>query len=164
MKAREPRTNVVLPARIRWNGRWISATARNISPHGLMLCAVGLPPPGTYVEIHLLTNVITARSVWCEQQLCGFETAETLNVTQLAAPGGAAMSGAVIDSGFGKKNFKRSASPAVQAERSRAFGRSMQFLTMVALSVTAAGSLGWEVYHTLQAPFTAISNSMGGGA
>ncbi len=169
MTPREPRTNVVLPARIRWDDRWISATIRNVSPHGLMLCAVTLPPPGKYVEVHLFSDVITARSVWSNADLGGFQTHETLNLTQLTSTAGiaaAATGSAVVGAAFGKKaSFKPVDMPSAPVRRSSSqLGRLMQFGTMVALSVCAAGSLGWEVYQTLRAPFAAAEKSLGGPA
>ena len=36
----------MLPARVRWDGRWVAASIRNISSRGLML-RTGTPPPAT---------------------------------------------------------------------------------------------------------------------
>lgn len=157
MKTREPRIKVILPARLRWEGRWVTATIRNLSSRGLMVAAPAPPPPGTYVEVQVASQVITARTVWTQEQLCGLLAQGRLDVGQLCGGSGTRPT----------PDFDRRATPRAsvrqQADNSRQLASLFQYAVAVAFALTAAGSVGWEVYKTLSAPMTAIEAKLSSG-
>ncbi len=149
---------MVLPARIRWDGRWVTATVRNLSPHGLMLCATPTPPVGCYIEVQILSEFITARSVWCDQHRCGLRSRERLDVNRVLSRSDGMVANAgvlALDRATDqRREFKINRGD--REEQSRQISSAIQYLTALAVAVSAAGSLGWEVYQTLSAPITAV--------
>jgi hypothetical protein len=168
MKSREPRTHIIVPVRIRWGGEWVRATTRNISSRGMMLSAPIVPPPGTYVEVQMLTSTLTARAVWSDGRCCGLQAREKLNVIAIAEARQRQGQAASLVSGDGARPpasaFRAPREAGFDASRSRQSSTILQFLTAIAVATTAAGSLGWEVYHALAAPLAAANAKLSGPA
>ena len=162
MKQREQRHQVVIPARVRWEGRWVPASIRNISSKGLMLRTTVPPPTGTYVEIQLGSGAITARSMWTLDQFCGLRSQDRLDVMALRGSRGskADASAAAVRSAPSPMRRPTGRNAQEQAELSKRLSALVQFVTVVAVGVGAAGSLGWEVYQILSAPMAAIEHRM----
>jgi hypothetical protein len=157
MKSREPRHRVLIQARLRWEGRWVAASVGNVSSRGLMLRTASPPPAGTHVEIQLPIGTVVARSMWTNQQSCGLRSQNVLDVAALRGTrrGEAEVKAAAVASDYAK--LRRSGvGLRERAERSKRLSSLVQFVTVVAVSVCAAGSLGWEVYNILSAPAKAI--------
>ena len=163
MKQREQRHQVLIPARVRWDGRWVAASIRNISSRGLMLRTQLPPPPGTYVEIQLGSGAIAARSVWTFDQACGLRSQDKLDVNALrgsrAGPVEPRMSAAAAEA---RSQIRR---PVVrnaqeQAARSERLSSLMQFFTVVAVGVGAASSIAYEAYQILSVPVAQIEERM----
>jgi hypothetical protein len=158
MKQREPRQQVLLPARMRWDGAWVDGQVRNVSAHGLMLAAATLPPRGTYVEVAVGSLVITARAMWTGPECCGLRARSPIDFERLRerrAPRGAATTE------FSGPD-RRAPRPPVpqQAEASRQVGNLIQYLTALSVAVVVAGTVSWEVYKTMSAPMTTIAQAM----
>ena len=161
MTPREPRYETVLPAKIRWDARWLPSTIRNVSTRGLMLRMPGPPPPGTYVEVQTPVGVLVARAMWTLNQSCGLRLQDRLDVQAILS---------------GRNSTPRATSTAkpasvwaprrqhidigARAERSKRLGALMQFTIVVGVGSCAAGSIAWEVYKTMSAPLTAIGKQM----
>src|SRR5690606_30114952 len=88
-KAREPRRQVILPARMRVGGQWCDVRIRNVSSRGLMAQGEDAPQTGTYVEIRRADQVVIGRTVWRNGDRFGVRTQDQLNVEALlgARPG-----------------------------------------------------------------------------
>ena len=154
MKAREQRTKVILPARVRWEGRWVSATVRNMSSGGLMIAASVPPPPGTYVEVQIAEQTIAARAMWTQQQFCGLRAQGKLDVARLCGTPGPRAAATPDRRGTPRED---------RADRSRQFASLFQYCVALVFAVGAAGSLGWEVFNIISAPLTAIGHKLSSG-
>lgn len=153
----------MLPARMRWDGAWRTASVRNVSAHGLQLSGPLLPPPGTYVELLIGAETIVARAVWSIDQACGLRARSPVNFGGLRERRSAAAA-ANANAEFGRRADDRT--PRVDhhalAERSRAVSYAIQYVIAAAVATLLAGSIGWEVYRTLSAPLSAVSVAIGG--
>lgn len=152
MKAREERFGVLIPARIRWDGKWAAASVRNISSRGLMLRTATPPSPGTYVEIQINSGVVAARTVWAAEQSCGLRSQERLNVAALCGT----RTGTAVEQSRPAAGVARPGTRLGTNDRSRHLSSLMQYLTLAAVGTGAAFSLGWEVYQVLSAPVNVI--------
>ena len=160
MKAREPRTKVLLPARMRWEGPWVAASVRNLSGHGMMLCSAAVPPIGTYVEVQVASQTITARAVWSADHTCGLLSRERLEVSRFLAPQSAGRrSAAAVDPMRAAWRHEHN-DPRKSAERNRTISNLFQYCTAGLVAAAVAGSLGWEVYKTLSAPMSVIQSNL----
>ncbi|MDO7844320.1 PilZ domain-containing protein [Sphingomonas immobilis] len=158
MKQREPRQQVLLPARMRWDGPWVEGQVRNVSTHGLMVAANTLPPRGTYVEVLVGSLSITARAMWTGPDGCGLRSRNAIEFDRLRerrAPRGPATAE------FTGPDRRAPRPPvAQQAEDSRRIANIIQYLTALSVAVMVAGTVSWEVYKTMSAPLTTIENAM----
>ncbi len=162
MIEREKRYPIVIPARIRWNGRWVAASIRDISTKGVMLRAESPPSPGTYVEIQLASGVLVGRAIWCQDRSCGLRLQSRLDVAALLGTRGdtdAVATDAATASASPRLRTERARLRA-KAERSRQIGSIMQFAIVAVVGVSAAGTIGWEVYKTLSVPMAAIGRQV----
>ena len=163
MRQREQRHPVLIPARVRWDGRWVAASIRNISSRGMMLRTGTPPPPGTYVEIQLNAGAITARSMWTFDQACGLRTQDRIDVNALKGTRGAApdlkASAAVAEA---RSQIRRPVARSAQEveARSQRLSSLFQFFTIVAVGLSAAGSVAWEAYQILSVPVARIQEHM----
>lgn len=162
MKQREARLNVLIPSRIRWDGRWIPATVRNISAHGVALRLPQPPRPGTYVEIQVGPVSVAARTVWAGDQACGLHSREAFDLTALSAAR-ANNSAVRISPSDGQQpaRYRPSLSAREQHERSQAMASLFQYAFFAAVVFAAAMGAGWEVYQTLSAPIQNIQSALG---
>jgi hypothetical protein len=163
MKSREPRIRVILPARMRWDGRWVSGSVRNVSSRGLMVCSSEIPPLGTYVELVVGSETITARTVWSDQQAWGVRSRSAIDFARLreaSTTAGCASASAE----FGSVARHDVAHPARRrsAELNRHLSHAFQYVTALIVGSLVAGSIGWEVYRTLSAPLLRIAATMAG--
>jgi hypothetical protein len=163
MKNREPRFRVMLPARLRWDGDWVAGSVRNVSSHGLMLCSPQVPPPGSYVELCVGGETITARAVWADDQLCGLRTRTPIDFERLRAPAASAdRRSDLVAFGSAVRDSAHQPDRRRAPEHSRHLSYAFQYLTASIVATIAAGSIGWEVYQTLAAPLSAVTQSMAG--
>lgn len=164
MKQREQRYQVQIPARMRWDGKWVVASIRNISTRGMMLRTTAPPPPGTYVEIQMNAGAVTARSVWTFEQACGLRTQDKLDVGALrgSRAGGSTIARIHPQTAAAQSAIRRPISRGAEEEaaRSRRFAAMFQFCMVVAVGVAAAGSLAYEAFHILSAPVTRIEEKL----
>lgn len=159
MKNREARQTTSLPARIRWNGRWLAANVRNISSSGLMLRLQAPPDPGTYVEIRIGQVTVAARIVWAQGEHCGLLSGAQFDLAGLRGSC-AANIGIVRKSPVLKVPHRRRTDFVAEAERNRWIGSLIQHVTFVAIALSAATGIAWEVWQTMSAPAAAINQAL----
>lgn len=83
MKSREPRTAVLLPARLRVDGTWIDVRIRNVSSRGMLLEFTSPPPRGRYLEIARGHDRYSARVAWSDERTCGVQTREPISIADV---------------------------------------------------------------------------------
>lgn len=155
MKEREPRTTVMIPARIRAGGAWIDARIRNVSSRGLMLELRSPLDRGTYLEIARTRLRITGRVVWSDSDRCGIETRDDIDLGSLTEqvqdkPAATALP------------MKMAASGRIQdkRDRSRALGRLMEFAAIIACTAGGAGFLSHVVYEQIAGSLQVVQSMM----
>lgn len=159
MKPRETRHGVSLPARLRWQGHWLSASVHNISAHGLLLTLPEPPKPGTYVEIYLGAAHVVARSIWTAGQFCGLRSRETFDLSGILGNRGPGRI-ALANRAPAQAPARRRPSVSEPEEASRRMASLFQYATFTLVAVTAASTIAWEVYKTLSAPMDAIHGAL----
>ena len=81
-----PRVELRCPVGLRWGGRVVAATLRNISARGLQVEGEGLPPRDTFVALFIEgINMPAGEVVWCRGGLAGVELMEELRWSSLMA-------------------------------------------------------------------------------
>lgn len=153
----------MLPARMRWEGHWVTGSVRNVSQHGVMLCMAETPPPGTYVELLVGAETITARSVWATEPNCGLRARSAINFEGLREPvSRSGRTSSLVEFGTAVRHKVSRPERRADAEKSRQTSYLLQYLTALVVAVLVAASIGWEVYRTLSAPLSSVSRAMAG--
>ncbi|WP_183932801.1 PilZ domain-containing protein [Sphingomicrobium lutaoense] len=83
MKTREPRTPVIIPARLRDRTGWTDATVLNMSQRGLMFTSSAQMQRGQYVELRRGPYVIVARVAWTNGKHCGARSQDSLPIDDI---------------------------------------------------------------------------------
>jgi len=135
------------------------ASIRNVSGRGMMLRMPQPPRPGTYVEIEAGTSAVAARAVWTAGQSCGLHSRERFDLTSFGKTRGRPVLRTAPQPQ--SRPVQRRLTIEQKADRSRQHSSLMQYLTFAAVGIAAATSLGWEVYHVLSAPMSAIHSKLG---
>ncbi|QDZ08491.1 PilZ domain-containing protein [Sphingomonas panacisoli] len=159
LKARDPRTTVLLPSRMRIESAWSDACIHNVSARGLLVSADDAPRAGAYVEIRRGRAVIIGRAVWQKDRFFGVRTQDRIYLAVLQG-GPAQNDNAPRNDRRHADRYQQDAAVARSLERNRAFARLFQF-GVVALGV---GFVGWiaasSVYSVLSKPAERITNAM----
>lgn len=156
MKAREPRRQVMISARLRDGLGWTEARILNVSSRGLLLHASKPPERGSYVEIWGGARRIVARVVWARQGRFGVRTQDEI-IAEAMVAGGKAADGPGETPGMGHGKWRLSPQLPARLERSRKLGRSMQFLWASAVGVAAATLAFDAVKGSLARPLATVS-------
>ena len=165
-KARDPRTKVFLPSRIRVGGAWADACIHNISARGLLVASDEAPKPGSYVEIRRGRNVIIGRAVWKKDRFFGVRTQDRIDLLALQADPTQTRgrSGADQPDGVTERRredrFKRDAAMARTLERNIAISRNIQFGLIGSVAVVASVVIATAAYNALTGPFGRIQRAM----
>ena len=154
MKKREDRKPVKLSAQMRAGGRWADVGIRNVSEHGMLLCADEPPPLGSFLEVRRGPMMLAVRTVWREGCLFGVRAQDRIDFTELttgsAAPTTAATLEAVVKPAQRRKNC------AQDGEASRFFGRKFQFLFVLAVFGSMIVALGGSLQEVLYKPMRSV--------
>lgn len=159
MKTREPRQAVILPVRIRRDDKWMDATIRNVSPHGMLLQIDNPPPKGSFIEIRKQKIVVVGQVRWQGEDCCGLRTQDRVPVAALmnakAAPDQS-------DSDITERRATvRVMTPAEVAERSRQRGALFQRVALIAAAVVGAIIVASLMFDVLRRPFDAVARQLG---
>jgi hypothetical protein len=146
---------------------WNDIIIKNVSRSGLMAETEGPPKPRSYVEIRRGTQVIVGRVIWSRGRRFGLRVQDEIDIKaivsepRLAARPNPAAPG-TPDPGEPRRELNRRQTErnASRIDRNRQWSRSMQFLVIVALGVTAAGFLGSEVYRLLSVSLEAVTKKL----
>lgn len=147
MKNRELRKSVLIPARMRIGGAWVDVRIRNVSTRGMMLETQSVPDRGTYLEIARARLSITGRVAWSRNGQCGIQTRDDIDLSGLSGEPAAAKPASP-----GAPPRSPSVRPARiqdRRDRSRAFGRMMEFAMVVACAAGGVTVLSETAYAQL---------------
>lgn len=163
MKAREPRTNVVIRARMRTDAMWGEVCLLNLSSRGVLAQAPVPPPRGAYIEFQRGAHVIVARVVWAEKHRFGVWAQDVIAVNDIIVDPGHPEGKRRADHAVSERDQRtteRGRSPGERHEQSRLVGRSMEFCFLVALAVMLAGTAFTLVQQGIAAPMQRVSATL----
>ena len=130
MKAREPRVETAIPARIRLGERWLDATIMNVSLHGMMLRMTNPPGRGSYIEVRRGAAVVIGRVIWAKDGKCGVRSQDRIDLPALN--GGDAQAAPAWKAGDADRRASQRRSVEESAAASHAWARRFQFAALIA--------------------------------
>ncbi|MEA1071601.1 PilZ domain-containing protein [Sphingomonas sp. LY160] len=151
MKSREPRSKVMLKARMRVASAWHDACILNLSSRGLMLQTSKPPERNSYLEIRRGPHVIVARVMWSSGHRVGLKAQDELSIDDL-------VSEVEVRGGVNALPSERRRVPRPspdRSERHRHWGRRVQYLAIALCSVAAAIIAAAEARQALATPLQA---------
>ncbi len=163
LKARDPRTTVFLPARMRVESAWSDACIHNVSARGLLVSSGGAPRPGTYVEIRRGRAVIIGRAVWQKDRFFGVRTQDRIDIAVLqGAPDGEGRASGQRNDRRQADRYRQDAVVARSLERNRALSRLLQFGLLVLGAGLAAWIVAAAVYSVLATQADQVTRALAG--
>jgi len=160
---RDPRTKVVLPARVRSGTSWSDACIHNVSLRGMLVASSDAPAPGSYIELRRGPNIVVGRVVWRKDRFFGLRAQDRIDLDRLrqtaAAPGAAANDRAPAERRADLR-LSEDAQRARALERSRTIAKASQFVTLALLFLGASLFAGHAVHKMLREPMGRITAVM----
>jgi hypothetical protein len=148
---------VILPVRIRRDDKWMDATIRNVSPHGMLLQIDDPPPKGSFIEIRKQKIVVVGQVRWQGEDCCGLRTQDRVPVAALMSANSAPERSGSDSALTERRATVRVMTPAEVAERSRQRGAQFQRVALIAAAVAGAMLVASLMFDVLRAPFEVIS-------
>ena len=158
MRAREPRQQVIIRARIRCGAVWGDACIRNISSRGLGLQTLAPPVQGAYVELRRGSNAIIARVVWVDGHRFGVSTQDVVSIAALTTDRTCR-----DEPSLSTPTLDRKATAVAhqhQFASSRAAGRAIEFAFLAILMTAAASAAYTMASDTLGRPIAAVEAAL----
>ena len=150
---REYRLPVIIEARMRSDGGWVTVCIRNISAHGLMGQTGMPPPPGSYIEIHRGAHTIIGRTAWSRGRKFGVRTQDALDIDAIISDPVPAVRGpARLPDGriiAERRSDVRRPPVSETYDDSVRFSRKFQSLVFLATGIVAAWLLAQTLYLLL---------------
>jgi len=156
-RPRELRRRVLLPARLRTGADWSDTCILNISSRGLLIQSVRPTPPGSSVELRRGDHIILARVMWREGSRLGLQSEERVPVEEIMSAGSANSLQLVAADG---NRVERRKKP--RRERSREWGRALEFAALVGIATIMAACAWSLAYHALAAPLSRAEAALAG--
>jgi hypothetical protein len=154
MKQREPRHNVVVPARIRAAQGWADATILNLSNRGLMFRSTLRHERGGYLELRRGSHVIVARVMWSDGLRHGARAQGIIPVADII------LDKPVLSRAEGKVERRALPRPAARAENSRQHGRQIEFV-ITGIAVACATLLAANLtFAAFKAPLAEVATAL----
>lgn len=150
MKQREPRHNVVVPARIRGATGWADATILNLSNRGLMFRSTERQERGNYLELRRGGYVIIARVMWSDGIRHGARSQGIIPVADIILDKASARS---ADPRTERRATPR---PAGRADASRTRGGQIEFVVAGIGVACAAVLAAYLTFGALHASLAAV--------
>ena len=150
MKQREPRHNVVVPARIRAADGWADATILNLSNRGVMFRSTVRQERGNYLELRRGSYVIIARVMWSDGARHGARAQGIIPVADIILDKAA-------DRSVRRQTERRARPrPAGRADASRTRGRRIEFV-VTGIGVACAALVAADLtFGALRAPLAQV--------
>ena len=162
MKPREPRTKVMIKARMRVGSAWHDTCILDLSSRGLMIQSSDPPPGGSYLELRRGRHVIIARVMWSHGRRSGLRAQDVLSTQAIIAePDQSA--GPLIVCGEERRDVRLvRASPARVHEHSRWRSRAWEFSSLVLVAAVLATFAYGAVAKALNQPLAAVEIALAG--
>ena len=160
---RDPRTKVVLPARLRSGASWSDACIHNVSSRGMLVASNAAPAPGTYIELRRGPNIVVGRVVWQKDRFFGLRAQDRIDLDRLRRTTDAASDPAGDHAAVERRSDRRLNDDVQRAralERSRAIAKASQFVTLALLCLGASLFAGHAVHKMLSEPMARITAVM----
>jgi hypothetical protein len=160
LKAREPRINIVVPARLRVGARWSDACILNISSRGLLIRSPEPADRGSYVELWRGDQVIIGRVVWrCGARL-GLRAQDRVPVEAIVTSKLVQCRAQPTESDL---PVERRRVPRAH-EQSRLRGRAMEFTSIAAIALALSVAVASTVAAAVTDPLTRVRTALAGQA
>ena len=160
LKSREPRINVVVPARLRMGASWSDACILNVSSRGVLIHAPQPPQRGSYVELRRGDQVIIGRVMWCKGSRAGVRAQDRLQVEAIVTRKAAQALRLTADNG---RPVERRRSARAH-ERSRLRGRLFEFASVAAVGAMLSIALVSLVSRAVAEPLSRVQTALEGQA
>ena len=162
MKAREARRKVVVPARLNAGPKWVDAVVLNVSSRGMLVRSDVAIEVGTYIDLRRGRQVIIGRAIWANGNQFGVRTQDRIDIDallgELSRPSSA--DGMRPERRADPQRSGDTVVAAQRAERSRHMGRFLQYATMTAAAVAAAGYAASTVHDLLTQSLGAVTSHL----
>jgi hypothetical protein len=160
LKAREPRINVAVPARLRVGARWSDACILNVSSRGLLIHLPQPPERGSYVELRRGDQVIIGRVMWCKGVRAGLRAQDRVPVEAIVTAKAAQALRLTAQDG---RPVERRRSPRAH-ERSRLRGRVLEFASVAAIGATLSIAVVSMMTKAVAEPLSRVKSALSGQA
>ena len=155
-KTRDPRINVVVPARLRLGGRWSDACILNVSARGVLIHTPERPQRGSYVELRRGDQVIIGRIMWATGSRAGLRSQDRVPVEAIMTTKAAHSLRLTAQDG---RAVERRRAPRAH-ERSRMRGRVVEFASVAAIGATLAMAVVSMAGRALNTPLSAVRTAL----
>lgn len=138
---REPRTSVLLQAQLNCGEGWGRATICDVSARGVSLRSVDAPARGQFVELRHGDVSIVGQVRWSSGGRCGVMTRDRISLSALLGadtPIREALRTPIMGHG---RALRAERSVEEVASRARVLGLALEWATVVAIGVLAAGAI-----------------------
>jgi hypothetical protein len=156
MKKREPRRRVMLPARMRLDGRWIDVSIRNLSSRGMQITAQQPVDRGAYVEIRRGRHVVIGRAVWRQGDSFGLQAQDRIDLDGITDRPEA--TAALQPNGAPERRWRPR--PTYDPGRSARWGSHMQAAGLGLVALAAAFTVAQTAHQTLRAALGDASQAL----
>lgn len=158
-RPREDRRRTILPAQVRNGAGWADACILNISSRGLLINARCTAPPGSQIKLRRGGYLLVGRVIWRSANRIGVSSQYPLPVDELISSEAAsadlpALSGTIE---IGRPQQQRKSN-----DRSRAFSRAVEFLSLVLFGSALAAAAAVHAYQALSNPIEAVNRALAG--
>jgi hypothetical protein len=163
VKPREPRRKVLIRARMRTGAVWGDVCLLNMSSRGALAQAAAPPPKGTYIEVRRGSRLVVARVVWTDKHRFGVCTQDPIAVEDfIADPDGSKTqsSSAEAPHYIERRAAPRKPTSTERHERSRTFGRCIEFCFVVGLGSGLAALAFGLAEAALAVPMSSVSTAL----
>lgn len=162
MKQREGRRKLLLKTKICDGANWMDACIVNASSRGLGMQALRPPSPGTYVEIRNSHSRIVARIIWVKGHRFGVRTQDIVDMAAISANRPVTgHSEAKCSPAQPIRRADTKKSIQAMAERSRASGHWMEFVSVVVALIAIGLLLQGALQRAFALPMSEIRAKLG---
>ncbi|MEO1969455.1 MAG: PilZ domain-containing protein [Sphingomonadaceae bacterium] len=158
-KARAPRKNVSIPARMRGSSNWADVHIKNVSLKGLMAEMPNPPSRGRYIEIRRGTHILVGAVVWSRGSHFGVSLSDAIDVEGLAKGVTPANSGERRNSV--RRSEKTRALVLTSPSDWRWLGKAFERVSLTLVGATLAFLAASMVFETVDSPMQVIGTYLG---
>lgn len=159
IRPREDRRRTILPAQVRDGTGWADACILNISSRGLLIHARCSAPPGSQIKLKRGGYLLVGKVIWRSRERIGVCSPYPLPVDELISSEAAS---ADLPALSGTIEIERPRKQRSSEDRSRAFSRAVEFLSLVLVGTVLAAATAVHAYQALSNPLESVSRALAG--